>query len=135
MQTNRFYLFISVLCTAFVLLAIPPMAAQDKQPEYPGGMPALVDFMVKNLKYPEAAKKENAEGVVIVKFKVGKDGSLTGIKTVSEGSQNPREDFVREAVRVIRMMPQWTPAEDQGKIVEVEMALPVQFRLGQEKKP
>ena len=135
MQTNRFYLFISVLCTAFVLLAISPMAAQDKQPEYPGGMPALVDFMVKNLKYPEAAKKENAEGVVIVKFKVGKDGSLSEIKTVSEGSQNPREDFVREAVRVIRMMPQWTPAEDQGKIVEVEMALPVQFRLGQEKKP
>lgn len=135
MKTNRFYLFVSVLCTVFLLLAISPATAQDKQPEYPGGMSALVDFMVKNLKYPEAAKKENAEGVVIVKFRVGKDGSLSGIKTVSEGSMNPREDFVREAVRVIKMMPKWTPAEDQGKMVEVEMALPVQFELGQKKRP
>lgn len=135
MKTNRFYLFVSVLCTAFLLLAIAPANAQDKQPEYPGGIPALMDFLAKNIKYPEAAKKENAEGMVVIKFKIGKDGALSGIKTVSEASQNPREDFVREAVRVVKTMPKWTPGEVNGKVAEVEMALPVKFKLGAEKKP
>lgn len=135
MQTNRFYLFVSVLCTVFLLIAVSPMCAQDKQPEYPGGMPALVDFMINNIKYPESARNENAGGVVMVKFKVEQDGSLSAIKTVSEGSQNPREDFVREAVRVIKMMPKWTPGEEQGKKVAVEMMLPVAFKLGPDKKP
>lgn len=135
MQTNRFYLFVSVLSTAFLLMCISPLAAQDKKPEYPGGFPALIDFMAKNIKYPDAARKEKAEGIVVLKFKVGKDGALSAIKTVSEGSQNPREDFVREAVRVVKMMPKWTAGEMDGQKVETEMALPVKFRLDEVKKP
>lgn len=135
MQTNRFYLFVSVLCAAMLLMSVSSLSAQNNQPQFPGGMPGLVEFMVNNIKYPEAAKKENAEGLVLVKFKVGRDGTLSAIKTVSEGSQNPREDFVREAVRVIKMMPKWIPAEDEGKVTEVEMTLPVSFKLGADKKP
>lgn len=115
-------------------LALPAAAQKttkpvDQQPQYPGGMTALIDYMVKNIVYPEAAKKENAEGMVLVKFVVGADGTLSKIKTVSEGSQNPRADFVKEAVRVIKGMPKWIPAEAGGKKVSAEMVLPIKFAL------
>jgi TonB family protein len=128
-----------LLSTAFSLLLVMPLSAQkttakpDKQPEYPGGMPALVDFMIKNIKYPEAAKKEQATGMVLVKFVIGKDGSISGIKTITEGSQNPREDFVRESIRVIKAMPKWTPAEAEGKKVNAEVTLPIKFALDSKK--
>lgn len=135
-HSNRTWL----LSAAFVLFLVPVLSAQkdaannyDKQPEYPGGMSALVEYMVKNLMYPEAAKQAQAEGLVLIKFFVNEDGTLSGIKTISEASRNPREDFVREAVRVVKSMPNWTPAEKGGKKVKAEMALPVQFKLAQDK--
>ena len=129
----------AVLLSAALTMFVSPLSAQktagpDKQPEYPGGFPALVDFLMKNVQYPAEAQKEGAEGVVLVKFLVGKDGALSGIKTVSEQSRNPRADFVREAVRVVKMMPRWNPGEQDGEKVAVEMALPVQFKLA-EKRP
>ena len=125
----------SILLTFFSLLLALPLTAQktagpiEKQPEYPGGMPALIDFMVNNIVYLEAAKKEGATGMVLVRFTVKKDGSITGIQTISEGSKNPREDFVRESIRVIKAMPKWLPAEDQGKKVNAEVTLPIKFAL------
>ena len=134
MKKVHFSLAAALLSAALTMLVSPLSAQQttgaDKEPEYPGGFPALVDFLMKNVQYPAEAKKEGAEGVVLVKFMVGKDGGISGIKTVSEQSRNPRADFVREAVRVVKMMPRWNPAEVDGKAVAVEMALPVQFILG-----
>ncbi|MBK8968555.1 MAG: energy transducer TonB [Saprospiraceae bacterium] len=133
MQTK--YITTWLLSAAFVLLLALPASAQktttklEKQPGYPGGMPALIDYMVKNIKYPEAAEKEHATGMVLVRFMVGKDGSISGIKTITEGSQNPREDFVRESVRVVKGMPNWTPAENDGKVVAAEVTLPIKFVL------
>jgi len=136
MQTKQSFRTTSwLLGAALALLLVSPLAAQkdaakfDKQPEYPGGTAALIDFMVKNITYPEAAKKEQAEGMVVVKFVVNEDGSLSKFKTVSEQSRNPREDFVREAVRVVKAMPKWTPAEAGGKAVAAEMTLPIKFAL------
>ncbi len=128
-----------LLSAAFVLLLALPGSAQktavkpENQPAYPGGMPALIEYMVQNIKYPESAKKEQATGMVLVRFTVGKDGSISEIKTITEGSQNPREDFVRESVRVIKGMPNWTPAEIDGKVVSAEVTLPIKFTLDEEK--
>ena len=134
MQTKQSAFVFWLFGAAFSLLLAMPAKAQktgdiDKQPAYPGGIPALIDFMVKNITYPEAAKKEKAEGMVLIKFIVGADGSISKIKTVSESSRNPRADFVKEAVRVVKMMPKWEPAEAEGKTVSAEMTLPVQFKL------
>ena len=135
MQTKHKVHISWLLSAAFALLLALPVSAQkadakpEKQPQYPGGKTALIDYMVNNIKYPEAAKKEGAEGKVVVKFVVGKDGSLSGFKTVAEGSENPREDFAMEAIRVIKGMPKWIPAEADGKVVKAEMALPIKFAL------
>jgi len=138
MQTKQSFRTTSwLLGAALALFLVSPLAAQkgssaakfDKQPEYPGGTAALIDFMVKNIRYPEAAKKEGAEGMVVVRFVVNEDGTLAKFKTISEQSRNPREDFVREAVRVVKAMPKWRPAEAGGKKVAAEMTLPIRFVL------
>jgi len=124
-----------LLGAAFSLLAATSLSAQktapppETMPEYPGGLEALAKYMMANVQYPEAAKKENAEGMILVKFTVEKDGSLSGIHTVNEGATQ-RPDMVLEAVRVVKGMPKWTPAQDKGTPVKCEMALPVKFKLG-----
>ena len=119
---------------AFALLTALPLSAQktdappEKMPEYPGGMPALVQYFTSNIQYPEAAKKENAEGMIVVKFTIEKDGTLSNISTVNKG-ETQRTDFVMEAIRVVKGMPKWIPAQDKGEAVKCEMALPVKFKL------
>ena len=128
-------LFHWLICAAITLFASLPVSAQktaaapEKMPEYPGGFEALSKYMAAGIKYPEAAKKEKAEGTVFVKFTVENDGALSNISTVNEGAA-PRPDFVLEAVRVVKGMPKWTPARDKGKAVKCEMTLPVKFKLG-----
>lgn len=127
-------LFQGLLCAALSLFTILPASAQktakapENMPEYPGGFEALSRYVAGNIQYPEAAKKEKAEGDIIVKFTVEADGSLSGISTVNEGAAS-RPDFALEAVRVVKGMPKWTPASDNGKAVKCEMALPVKFRI------
>lgn len=88
----------------------------------------LIGFVASNLKYPEAAKKGNVEGMVVVKFVVNKDGKVEKIKTVkSLGS-----DCDKAAMNVMKKMQEeitWTPGQKDGKAVSVEMALPFKFKL------
>lgn len=141
MQTKHIPFLTWLLGAAFTLCLAVPASAQktgkvEKEPGYPGGIPALIEFMVQHIQYPEAARKEKAEGMVLLKFTVGQDGVLSDFKTVTEGSQNPRADFVREAVRVVKTMPKWIPAEADGKAVSAEMVLPIKFKLdGDKDKP
>ncbi|MBV6443326.1 MAG: energy transducer TonB [Haliscomenobacteraceae bacterium CHB4] len=127
-------LFSWLLGTAFTLMTVLPLTAQkvvakpEQMPQYPGGFEALSRYMVANIQYPEAARKEKAEGTVIVKFTIGTDGSISGISTANEGAPQ-RPDFVLEAVRVVKGMQQWVPGQKDGKAVKCEMALPVQFKL------
>ena len=94
-----------------------------------------IKMILKDKGYPvtvneaEAARKEKAEGMVVVKFVVQKNGKISKISTVNQG-EPAREDFVKEAIRVIKSMPDWVPAEQDGKKVHCEMALPVKFKLG-----
>lgn len=139
MQTNCISRFHRLLGAALILLFLSPLSAQkamelDKQPEFPGGTSALMTFLGQNIKYPEGARKENAEGMVLVKFVVGTDGSIGSIQTVGNGKQNLREDFVKETVRVVKSMPRWVPGEAGGKKVKAEVTLPVKYKLDGGKK-
>ncbi|MBU0488346.1 MAG: energy transducer TonB [Bacteroidetes bacterium] len=107
-----------------------PMDEVEKMPEYPGGHQAMVDFIIKNLKYPEAAKKNNVQGQVIISFVVDKNGKVKDVKVVSGIGSGCDE----EAVRVVQAMPAWTPGTSKGKAVDVEMKLPFAFKLDDKKK-
>ena len=97
----------------------------EHQPEFPGGMSALMKFLSDNIKYPVIAQENGIQGRVITTFVVERDGSITDINVVR--GQDPSLD--KEAVRVIKTMPRWKPGQQRGKPVRVRFTLPVQFRL------
>lgn len=97
----------------------------EQMPEYPGGMPAMFEFLMKNMQYPKDAEKQKVEGRVMVMFVVETDGSISDVKVAKKTF--PSLDA--EAVRVVQSMPKWTPGRDKGKVVRVQYTLPVSFRL------
>ena len=102
----------------------------DKNAEYPGGTEALMKFMMTNLKYPETCRKEGIQGRVYILFVVNTDGSIVDMEKV----RSPHADLTAEAMRIIKMMPKWTPATVGGKTVRSRFILPVIFRLDGGKK-
>ena len=97
----------------------------EKQPEFPGGTTALMKFLGDNIKYPIIAQENGIQGRVITNFVVERDGSISDVQVVR--GQDPSLD--KEAVRVIKTMPKWTPGQQRGKPVRVRFTLPVVFRL------
>lgn len=103
---------------------------EPTMPTYKGGNEAMGQFMVDNIKYPKDAIKEGISGTVYVKLVIKKDGSVSDV-TVKKGVHKLLDD---EAVRVIKMMPKWNPGKKNGKVVDVEIVLPVKFKLDDKKK-
>jgi TonB family protein len=97
----------------------------EEMPEYPGGMDELMKFIQRNIRYPKEAQEQGKQGRVIVQFVVEKDGSITDVNIVR--SADPQ--FDAEALRIVNMMPKWTPGKQRGKEVRVRFTLPVTFRL------
>ena len=97
----------------------------ETMPQFPGGAPALFEFLSKNIKYPAEAEKADKQGRVIVTFVVGKDGSISDARVVK--SVDPLLDA--EALRVINAMPNWTPGTQSGRTVNVKYTVPITFRL------
>jgi TonB family protein len=78
-----------------------------------------------NLKYPKEASRNNITGTVYVDFLVSSTGK---VKDVQVGkSLNPQLDA--EAKRVVSSMPDWKPGSQNGKAVDVQMKVPVEFKL------
>ena len=97
----------------------------EQMPEYPGGEAALRQFLASNVKYPDDAVKSGTQGKVFVKFVVNKDGKVVNPKIAR--SVSPSID--KEALRVVSIMPNWTPGKQRGKNVAVEYTVPILFKL------
>ena len=97
----------------------------EVMPQYPGGLAAMLKYIRENIKYPEQAMKEGIQGRVTVSFIVEKDGSISNVKAVR--SVHPLLD--KEAVRMVKSMPKWSPATQNGKPVRVRYNVPVMFKL------
>lgn len=94
-------------------------------PVFPGGEQAMAEFISANIVYPDSARINCEEGVVYVQFIVEKDGSLSEVTVVRGASPSLDE----EAVRVVKMMPNWSPGEQKGEPVRVRFTLPISFRI------
>ena len=99
--------------------------AVEQQAEFPGGMPALMSWLSKNLQYPQSAQENNVQGRVIVRFVVEKDGSIGNVNIV----KGVDKDLDREALRVVKKMQKWQPAKNNGVTVRSYFTLPVTFKL------
>ncbi|GHT33724.1 hypothetical protein FACS189434_08590 [Bacteroidia bacterium] len=97
----------------------------DKKAEFPDGDMELYKFIGKNLRYPPDMSESGFQSRVICQFIIEKDGSISNITILkSRGS-----DLEKEAIRVIEIMPKWTPAEKNGEIVRCYFILPVTICL------
>ena len=103
----------------------PIISFAEKAPVFPGGPRAMMEYLMKNIKYPAVCQELGIHGRVVVGFVVNKDGSIQDVTVLS--SVNEKLDA--EAVRVVSSMPAWTPGEMQGQKVRTRFQLPVIFRL------
>ena len=97
----------------------------EEMPSFPGGMGALNKYLHDNVHYPVVAQENGVQGRVTISFVVEKDGSVTDVKVAK--SVDPSLD--KEALRVVRGMPRWTPGKQNGATVRVKYNVPVVFRL------
>ena len=97
----------------------------EKMPVYPGGDAALFKFIYENIQYPQEAKEKGIQGKVILRFVVTSGGSVEDV-TVVRGVDPLLDD---EAVRVMSMVPDWTPGTQGGKPVNVWYSVPISFAL------
>ncbi|WP_299553248.1 energy transducer TonB [uncultured Porphyromonas sp.] len=95
------------------------------QPMFPGGDQALIAYMSDNLVYPEEAVKKQLQGRLLVRFVVEPDGQLSQVGI--HRSIHPLLDA--EAVRMVKSMPRWIPARNNGVAVAAPMMLPITFKL------
>ena len=92
---------------------------------FPGGETEMYKLFAENIKYPAFAKEANITGKVFLSFTVEKDGSITDAK-VKRGIGGGCDE---ESVRVIKLMPHWSPAKQNGKAVRIQFNLPIFFSL------
>lgn len=97
----------------------------EQMPSFPGGISGLRTYLNQNIRYPAEAQENCVQGRVIVRFVVEKDGHISDVTVLR--SVDPSLD--KEAVRVIRNMPRWSPGKQGGEPVRVRYNVPVSFRL------
>ncbi len=97
----------------------------EEMPEYPGGELAIRQYLASNVKYPVKAMEREIEGRVYVQFVITVDGDVTGVK-IARGVD---PELNKEAIRVIKAMPKWTPGKQRGKPVAVAYTIPINFVL------
>lgn len=97
----------------------------EQQASFPGGPGAMNSWLAQNIRYPAAAQENNIQGRVTVQFVVELNGSISNVVVVR--GVDPNLD--KEAVRVVKSMPKWTPGMQNGRAVRSKFTLPVNFKL------
>lgn len=133
MRVLQILVFVSILCFSMALKGqnnnlnstdkdeIVEFA--DQTPEFPGGYPAMEQFIQKHLKYPDSALDKNIQGTVFLKFLVHSDGRISNIKIIKDIGYG----CGLEGKRVLESMPPWTPGKMNGKPVTTPIQIPIKF--------
>jgi TonB family protein len=90
-----------------------------------GDINSFREWVEKNLVYPPEAIDKGIQGKVTVQCAVNSKGKMCDVKILR--GVVPLLD--NEALRVIRLSPDWTPAEQGGKNVKQQFVMPVIFAL------
>jgi TonB family protein len=126
-----------LLITALLLISLNVFSQSDslqkdsvyfkteRMAEFKGGQQELFMYLSQNIKYPEHEMTEGKEGTVYVSFVIDKVGKVTNAKVIKGVTDN----FNNEALRVVNQMPDWIPAEQDGKMVSVQFNMPIKFSL------
>ena len=97
----------------------------EQMPQFLGGEVALMKFIADNLHYPDSAKAKKIQGRVVVKFVVTKTGEIGEVKIV----RSKDLDLDKEAVRIVKSLPNFIPGKINGEVVDMWYTLPITFKL------
>jgi protein TonB len=98
-----------------------------QKPEFEGGKPALIQFLVSNVKYPKVAELGQIQGVVLVEITMEKNGKFTRMTTINKPFGGGLE---QEALRVMRLSEgKWSIAKNNGLPVRIKWVYPIKFSL------
>ena len=97
----------------------------EQMPQFPGGEAALMKYLQSHINYPPMAAENTVQGRVVVQFVVDKTGKVGEVKVV----RSVDKDLDKEAVRVCKSLPKFTPGRQNGQAVSVWYTLPVTFKL------
>ena len=97
----------------------------QQMPKFPGGDAELMKYIQEHLRYPTMAAENNIQGKVVVQFVVTKNGSIGEVKVIRSRDQ----DLDKEAVRVVKSLPNFIPGRMNGQPVSVWYTLPINFKL------
>ena len=100
--------------------------AVEEMPEFNGGQLAMMEFLMNNMKYPQAAVKAKQQGRAIVGFVVRKDGTVSDVHITKSAGYAVLDE---EAIRVVKAMPAWKPGKQKGEPVNVKYSVPITFKL------
>ena len=103
----------------------PVYTAVARLPEFPGGLGAFGKFLSTNIKYPATAREQKIQGRVIITFVVEKDGTLSNERVV----KGITDDLNNEALRVIKLSPNWKPGMQGNRSVRTQYSVPISFTL------
>lgn len=99
--------------------------AEEKFPQFPGGESALYEWIKSHIEYPKSALDDSIEGRSVVQFVVKTDGSIGDVRVIRP--LHPTLDS--EAIRVVKMLPNFQPGQMNGIVVNVWYTLPIFFKL------
>ena len=97
----------------------------ERKPEFVGGTGELMEFLKKNVKYPSSCLENGIQGKVFVQFVINKIGKVVDVELVR--GVDPYLD--KEALRVVKLFPFWSPGIQSGLPVKVSYVVPINFRL------
>lgn len=98
-----------------------PYMMVEQMPQFPGGPAELLKYITNNLKYPVIAQENGIQGKVILRFVVNAQGHVENVKVLR--SLDPYCD--KEAIRVVKSLPQWIPGKQNGRNVPVYYTCPI----------
>ena len=98
-----------------------PLEIAEQMPEFPN----MNQWISNNLRYPAIAAESGIQGTVVVAFVVNKDGTLSNLKI----KKSIDASLDKEALRVVKAMPKWTPGKQDGENVSVKHSVPITFKL------
>ena len=104
---------------------IEPAYVVEQSAEFPGGEVEMYKYISQRVKYPEIAKDLGISGTVYTTFTIETDGSVSNINIL----RSPHSSLSDESIRVLKLMPKWTPGRINGKPVRVKYNVPIKFKL------
>ena len=102
----------------------------EEMPEFPGGEDEMSKYLAENITYPEKVRQLGIEGLVVVSFIVDKKGNVKDAKILKSAIK----ELDKEALRVVNNMPRWKPGLQRGEKVNVQINLPIRFKLSSGKE-